>query len=302
MYLKQIKTFCTIVEEGSFRKASDLLGISPPSVSQQIAALEKHYNVKLFMRSGRGVRLTQEGSALYTLGCELLKYSNSIAATFADMQALKLGSLSIGASSHIAEIILPAVLSSYQASFPDIKLSVRTGNPATLLSFIKDGSIEIAIIGKILGIGNDSSLTVRHLGREPLVLAVPKEHPWEDRLIQASDLTKAPLLRYTSEHSLASILEDYLLRHHITSSFGLEIDSVQMALRMVAFGEYIAIVGESALTYGNYHEKIGVASLEGLHEVKWEIQLIYQKASGLSFAGWEMARRLEKAAEVTLRR
>lgn len=302
MYLKQIRVFCTIVEEGSFRRASDVLELSQPSVSQQIAALEKNYNVKLFERSGRGVVLTPEGRALYTLGRELTKLSDAIPATFRDMQAMQHGSLSIGASHHVAESILPAVIDDFRNAFPHIDLSVRTGNPAVLLSLLKSGVIELAMIGKTMGVSLDPDLTVRTLGLEPLVLVVPKAHPWEGRSIEPSALRESRLLRYTDDHPLALILEDYLLRHQVTEKFGLEVDSVHMALRMVAFGEYVAIVGDSVLSTALGTEKLSTANLEGLEEVRWEIQLIYNRLMGLSFAGWEMERRLEKAAEIAFAR
>ena len=297
MYLRQIKVFCTIVEEGSFRRASDVLGLSQPSVSQHVAALEKNYNVKFFKRSGRGVMLTPEGRALYTLGRELVKLSDSIPLTFRDMQALQHGSLSIGASHHVAESILPEVADDFRTSFPRIDLSIRTGNPATLLSFLKEGTIELIMIGKALGVLNDPDLTVRSLGLEPLVLAVPKAHPWEDRSIDPAALRESFLLRYTDDHPLALILEDYLLRHQVTTDLGFKVDSVHMALRMVEFGEYIAIVGRSALSNTLAHKMLGTAVLEGLHEVRWEMQLVYRRSMGLSFAGWEMLRRLEKTAD-----
>ncbi len=298
MHLRQMRVFCAIVEEGSFRRASDLLELSQPSVSQHIAALEKNYNVKLFRRSGRGVILTPEGRALYTLGRELLKLDDSIPATFRDMQALQHGSLSLGASHHVAESILPPVLDDFRASFPQISLSIRTGNPATLLSFLKSGVIELALIGKALGVTHDPDLTVRPLGEEELVLVVPGAHPWEGRPVDPAALREAGLLRYTDDHPLALILEDYLLRHQVTADCGLMVDSVHMALRLVALGEYMAIAGRSALSGAFGSGKLGTAVLKGLDEVPWEIQMVYRRSMGLSFAGWEMERRLEKAAEV----
>ena len=297
MYLRQIRVFCAIVEEGSFRRASDLLDLSQPSVSQHIAALEKSYNVKLFRRSGRGVALTPEGRALYTLGRELVKLGDSIPDTFREMQALQHGTLSLGASHHVAESILPAVIDDFRASFPQISLSVRTGNPDPLISLLKSGDIELALIGKTLGVSHDSDLTVRTLGQEELVLVVPREHPWEGRPVDPAALREASLLRYTDDHPLALILEDYLLRHQVTADSGLKVDSVHMALRMVALGEYVAIAGRSALLNAFSAERLGTATPEGLEELHWEIQMVYRRSMGLSFAGWEMERRLEKTAE-----
>lgn len=293
MYLRQIRVFCSIIEEGSFRRASDLLGLSQPSVSQHIAALEKRHGVKLFRRSGRGVVPTPEGRALYTLGSELLKLSEAIPGTFRDMQTLRSGSLSLGASHHFVEGILPAVIDDFRAAFPEITLSVRTGNPDALIAALKDGDIEFALIGKSL---HDSDLAVRLLGREPLILVVPKMHPWEDREIDPAELKDCPLVRYTDNHPLALLLEDYFLRRQVNAQFGLKVDSVHMALHLVALGEYVTIAGESSISHSLIREKLGTATLEGLNEVRWEMQLVYRRSLGLSFAGWEMERRIERIA------
>lgn len=301
MYLRQIKVFCAIVEEGSFRRASDLLGLSQPSVSQHIAALEKRHGVKLFKRSGRGVVPTPEGRALYMLGSELLKLSEAIPGTFRDMQTLRSGSLSIGAGHHFVEGILPAVIDDFRAEFPEITLSVRTGTPDVLMGALKDGDIEFALIGNSLGVSHDPDLTVRPLGLEPLVLVVPRTHPWEDREIGPAELKDGAFVHYTDNHPLALLLEDYFLRHQVGAQFGLKVDSISMALQLVALGEYVTIAGKSSVSHALMREKLGTATLEGLSGIRWEMQLVYRHALGLSFAGWEMERRIERMARRFLR-
>ena len=78
MNLHQLRIFCTIVEEGSFRQAAEKLFLSQPSVSQQVAALEKSYDVRLFERKGRSVSLTPEGRALHVLASDLLRQADEI--------------------------------------------------------------------------------------------------------------------------------------------------------------------------------------------------------------------------------
>lgn len=296
MYLRQIKLFCTIIEEGSFRRAADLLGLSQPSVSQHIAALEKRHGVKLFKRSGRGVVPTPEGRALYTLGSELLKLSEAIPGTFRDMQALRSGSLSIGASHHFVEGILPAVIDDFRSEFPQITLSVKTGNPDMLIEALKNGDIEFALTGKSLGVSHDPDLTVRLLGLESLILVVPKTHPWEDREIDPAELKNCSFVHYTDNHPLALLLEDYFLRHQVRAQFGLKVDSTHTALQLVALGEYVTIAGKSSISDAMTRERLGTAALEGLSGIRWEMQLVYRQSMGLSFAGWEMVRHIEKIA------
>nr|HPI99013.1 LysR family transcriptional regulator [Synergistales bacterium] len=69
--LFQLFSFCTVVEEGSFRSAAEKMYISQPSVSQHISNLEKYFNVSLFDRQKRKIRVTPEGRLLYDVAREI---------------------------------------------------------------------------------------------------------------------------------------------------------------------------------------------------------------------------------------
>lgn len=93
--LERLRVFRTIVEEGSFRRAAERLFLSQPSVSQNIAALEREYDVRLFERKGRTIALTLEGRALHVLASDLLRKADDIPLRFREMQMLKYGKLAI---------------------------------------------------------------------------------------------------------------------------------------------------------------------------------------------------------------
>ena len=117
MNLHQLRIFCTIVEEGSFRQAADRLFLSQPSVSQQVAALERSFEVRLFERRGRSITLTPEGRALHVLASELLRQADEIPSRFSDMRALRSGRLEMGVSPFAGHHILPGTLASFRREF-----------------------------------------------------------------------------------------------------------------------------------------------------------------------------------------
>ena len=107
MNLHQLRIFCAVVEEGSFRQAAEKLFLSQPSVSQHVASLEKDHSIRLFERKGRTISLTPEGRALYVLASDLLRQADEIPARFRDMQALRSGRLETGVSPFAGYYILP---------------------------------------------------------------------------------------------------------------------------------------------------------------------------------------------------
>ena len=299
MELRQLKVFCAVVEQGSFRKASEVLTLSQPSVSQYIAALERHYNVTLFRRNGRGVALTSHGRALHSLAQEVLQLSDLIPQHFSEMESLQRGSLALGASHHIAEILLPGVVRDFRRSFSQINLTVLTGNANKIISQVLDGQLEFGLIGKIPMQPHDSELIRTSLGFERLCLAVPMGHPWAKRELTSLELKRAelPVVRYTHDHPLGFLVDDYLLRNKIDLQHDMIFNSVYLAARFAAEGVCVSIIGENLAQDLCKTKTLELAFLEDLDKVMWKTELIYSKVRGISFAGWEMEKRIREAAQ-----
>lgn len=299
MELRQMKVFCTIVEMGSFRKASEALNLSQPSVSQYVAALEAEYNVKFFRRSGRGVALTPHGRAFHSLAKEVLHLSDLIPYHFSEMEHLQRGNLMIGTTHHIAEILLPGTVKDFKRSFPKINLSILTGNANRIITQVLDGQLEFGIIGKVLTRPTEVELSRLSLGFERLCMVTPCGHPWEGRGISPQELMKSelPLARYINDHPLGFLVDDYLLRNKIELRHDLLFNSVNLAAKFVADGGCLAIVSENVAKDHSQSGRLGIAFLNELEKVVWETELVFSKTRGISFAGWEMEKRIVENAK-----
>lgn len=224
--------------------------------------------MKLFHRNGRNIDLTPEGHALYTLGKELVKLGDSIPATFHEMKTLGRGSLVIGASHHIAENLLPEILEAFGRKFPELHVSMRTGNPSHLQDLLKKRVIELAIMGGAPGMYDGMDLVVRTLAPERLTLIVPQGHAKEKRIVRLSDIGQNQLVRYVRDHPLALTLEDFFLRRQLEMTSQLEVDTVKLATALVATGSCLAIVEQRALGNLVKDQGVQVAHLEDLVK-KW---------------------------------
>lgn len=298
MELRHLKVFCTVVAQGSFRKASEILNLSQPSVSQYIAALERDYKVTLFRRNGRGVALTAQGKALHSLAQEVLQLSDLIPQHFFEMESLQRGNLAIGATHNVAEILLPGVVKDFRRSFPQINITIATGNAYKIIDQVSNGQLDLGITGKIMTQSNDPELMRVSLGFERLCLAVPKGHSWEKRELTPLELRKAelPIARYTNDHPLGFLVDDYLLRHKIDLQHDMVFNSVYLASRFTVEGVCTSIISEKLAADLCKAGMLGLAFPEDLDKVVWEAELIYSKTLGISFAGWEMVKRIKEAA------
>ncbi len=134
MNLERLRVFRTIVEEGSFRRAAERLYLSQPSVSQNIAALEKEYDVRLFERKGRTIALTPEGRALHVLASDLLRKADDIPLRFREMQMLKYGKLTVSATPHALNCLVPEAFCLFREQFPQSPARFNRGTRDTSLA------------------------------------------------------------------------------------------------------------------------------------------------------------------------
>ncbi|MFI3295994.1 MAG: LysR family transcriptional regulator [Rikenellaceae bacterium] len=124
----RLSVFLSVTSNLSFTKAALELNISQPAISKHISELESQYGVQLFVREGNKIKLTKNGELF-------LEHAKAINAKYKELEfEMNLvsqndkGELTIGASTTIAQYVLPSIISKFMSRFPQIKLSLVTGN------------------------------------------------------------------------------------------------------------------------------------------------------------------------------
>lgn len=188
----RLKVFRAVADLASFRKASEHLNLSQPAVSQQIHALEEELGVTLFHRSNNRVRLTEEGAVLIKYARRGAKLAAEALEALARVHGEPAGELHIGASTTVAQYILPRILGAFQKQHPGIALSVTSGNTERIVAGLLKGDTAIAIIE---GPVSSRDVHKERFLEDHMVLIVPKGHPWA-RLpeVPVQLLNEAPLL------------------------------------------------------------------------------------------------------------
>ncbi len=284
MNLERLRVFRTIVEEGSFRRAAERLYLSQPSVSQNIAALEKEYDVRLFERKGRTIALTPEGRALHVLASDLLRKADDIPLRFREMQMLKYGKLTVSATPHALNCLVPEAFCLFREQFPHISLSLSIGGTRDTIAALGDGTAELALLGKNLNDAPESRLTHRVLGIDPVVL------------VSRDGTPELPLIRYSPDCPLASLVNTLFLRLSPNSPETLTVNDIDAAKILALHGVGSGLLPESSVKDDLRAGRLKRVPKEGLEPFPWEIQAVYSTVGGLSYAGWEMVRILDRLA------
>ena len=119
-----LRTFLTVIKQGSFTRAAHELSLTQPAVSGHIAALEEEFGMPLFNRTGKKIVLTDAGSILQKGARDILDRVEDLKGELTDLKALRGGTIRIGASKIIGVYMLPRILMAFRDQFPDIELQI----------------------------------------------------------------------------------------------------------------------------------------------------------------------------------
>lgn len=200
----RLTVFVTVAQHLNFTRAASELHISQPAVSRHIQELESHYKTQLFERSGNSIRLTRAGKAFLVHAEAILESYRALQLDMNLMTGHFSGELRIGASTTIAQYVLPQALTRFIAMYPDIRLSVVTGNTEQIEQALEEHQIDI---GLIEGHHRKHSLKYTPFAQDELVLVTHSHNKVPDELT-LEELSVLPLvLRETGSGTLEVIEE-----------------------------------------------------------------------------------------------
>lgn len=202
------RTFLAVADAGSVSEAARRLFVSQPAVSAEIAALEGMLGVRLFVRSRRGVRLTEAGeilihhvrSALITLaaGEERLR----------ELAGLTRGTLRIGASDMTLRFYLLSPIAEFHKRYPAVHLQVTNAPTPKTLAALRDGSIDFGVVsGPLADTEGLDVLPVRQV--QDIFVAAP-DHPLVGREITREELAAHPMIMLEGATSTRAYVEAWL--------------------------------------------------------------------------------------------
>lgn len=174
MTLDQLRVFIKVAECGHMTRAAEALGMSQSAASAAIAALESTYQIKLFDRVGRGIRLTETGRIFSREARAVLDRTSLARAVLQDLAGYPAGPLDIAASQTIATYWLPRRLAAFHAANPRVRLNVMIRNTQEVENAVVEGEVNV---GLVEGPTQHPSLIRRQIDRDHIVLVVASDQP-----------------------------------------------------------------------------------------------------------------------------
>lgn len=192
--LRLWRQFVTLAEELHFGRAAQRLHMTQPPLTQAIAQLERSLGVLLFARTKRSVQLTAEGSALLPHAQELLQRAQGLVQQAQALAVGEAGRLRLAFVSTVGFSLLPQWVMAFRKAFPGVQLDLVEATGDVQLQLLQSGEVDAGFVLHASGFATQA-LQRMTVAQEPLVLALPEQHPLAKRkTLRLRDVWAQPLV------------------------------------------------------------------------------------------------------------
>lgn len=174
MEIRQIRYVLAVAQEHSFSRAAERLHLAQPSLSQQIAKLEKLFDVQLFHRLPQHVELTDAGARFVQVAQQIIDQVDGLEREMRSYALGESGRLYVGSLPITGEYVLPTVISEFSRSYPGVELQLIEERSSQLEQLLARGMIDVSLLTMPIF---EPSLTVEPAIHEEIYLALPPDHP-----------------------------------------------------------------------------------------------------------------------------
>src|SRR5713101_7993433 len=239
-----LETLLAVARTGSVGAVARQRHITSSAVSQQIRRLETHFDIKLFERAGRGVRLTATGEAALPVVRELWSGAESAFGQLAELAGRPATTLRVAASDYLGKGLLAPVLRDLLDEEPPVRFEIVTTHSRAGVRLVAGGDVDLAVV---TGQEIPRGLEERRLFDQPFVWVGPRRRGRRDRAPLTERIRREPVLRLAGESRGRALLDEYLAEHRIHPVSTIDVPSVSLLLSYVSGGLGIGLVPALAL-------------------------------------------------------
>jgi len=240
--LRQVRIFLSAYKHMSFARAAEELCITAPAVSQQIKEMEQDMGVNLFIRENRKIELTSAGEYFLLYARKLLSTVNEADVMMERLRGTQMKTLNIGLVS-TAKYFLPHLIAEFKKDFPNIKIKMEARNRQQLVELLRDGEIDIAIMGQP---PKEMDTRVEAFAKHPHAFIANAQHALAGKLnITPDELNAYEVISRELGSGTRFIMEKYFTEHQISPIVSMQISSIE-AIKQ-------AVIANLGITFTSLH-------------------------------------------------
>ena len=267
--ITKLKTFVAVADLGSFSRASEILYITQPAVTQQIKSLEKMVGAELFQRQGGRIVLTEEGKRVYELAKALLKDYENLVEEMAKIKKDFKDSLFVGISTTLSEYKVPELLVEFHSQMPGIYIRAFVENSQQIEEGLSSGILNIGIIERE---PSEKFRAIRWFYDEIIFFTHPS-HPFaKGGEIEPEDLYSTELIFREVSSGTRKVVEEELERLGVIFeklNIKIEINCGRSILRMVKCSYGCSFLSKGLLEKDLQEGNIVEVKIRGFNARRW---------------------------------
>ncbi len=257
MYEIWLRSFHAVARHGGVTTAANALGLSQPTVTEQVKALEGRFGIELFHRQGRRISLTAIGNSLFEITQDIAGHMEEAIRLLEAAGDEPGGPFTIGSANpyYVMELV-----KAFGARFPGLMPSVEVKNRHEVLEGLFDFRYDAVMFGRM---ENDARILNLPYRRQRVRVLVPVAHPWAGRAsIRVAELDGQPFVFRESRSTARAAFETALDNAGVRVRAAMVLDSREAIREAVALGIGLGYVAEGELIPGDWVRAIPLADAE----------------------------------------
>ena len=257
---RRLQVFHTVARLLSFTKAAESLHMTQPAVTFQVRQLEEYFNTRLFDRTHNRISLTAAGERVYEYAAQIFDLYAKMDNAVRDMTGEISGVLIIGASTTIAEYMLPALLGNFKKKYPDVNVHLKVSNSDGIVSMVENNDIDLGVVeAPVL----NKNLVVENCRHDRLVAIVPPQHELAtSQTVRLKQLLEHAYIAREEGSGTREVIHEYLVNAGLKPAdihVAMELGSPEAIKGAVEAGMGVSIVSEVTI-----HKELQLGTLVAL--------------------------------------
>ena len=251
--LELYKVFYAVAKHKHMTKASEELHISQPAISQSIKKLEDQLGGTLFLRSNKGMELTEEGKMFYEYVKGALELINNAENEFTSFKDLSKGEVKIGCSTTLTKLVLINALKDFHLDYPNININITNDLTSNLINNLKLGKLDFVIF-------NESNIKETNLNLEKIKELkqgfIYNPELYDDNINNFEDLNNVPLILQKEESNSRKLLDYIAMQNNVKLIPKMEVVSQELITEFtnIGLGIGFAIIDLAKINFKNLKE------------------------------------------------
>jgi DNA-binding transcriptional LysR family regulator len=244
LLLNQITAFIETARRQSVSRAAEALFISQPALTARLKGLEKDLGAQLFVRTPRGMRLTDAGNAFLPYAVRALETLTDGRMQVNALERGGAGRLALGAAPAVSTYVLPPLLKRFSQGYPRVSVSVRTGHSEEILDLVLREQVTLGLVRAL----QHPDIVSTPLYEDRLILVAEPGHRFADAgRIRMKDLAEEQLVQFDRTSSYHDLTSALFVTAGVSPAGTMELDNIDAAKKMVEQGFGVALLPQTSV-------------------------------------------------------